>query len=92
MASKLPKVSEERDMTDVIDEPEQEEAEQQSFLDHPQQSSPRWGEMPRVPVFNKIMAIINLLLLVILALSLGLVAQTNTKSCPQSLAQTGVIL
>lgn len=88
MASKLSKVSEERDMTDVIDEPEQEEPEQRSLLYHPQQSLPRWGGKPRVSVFNMIIAIINVLLLIILALSLGLVAQTNTRSCPQSVAQT----
>lgn len=87
MASILDRSSEERAIIAVSDEPEQAAAEQQAFLEHPQSSSPRWLGKPGVPVFNKVMAVINFLLLIVLATSLGLVAHSNTKACPESVAE-----
>lgn len=58
--------------------------ETQSFLSH---SQIIWADKPRVPVFNKIIAVVNLLLSITLAISLGLVAHSATEQCPQAVAQ-----
>ena len=54
------------------------------FLD---QAQPQWAIKPGVgsgiTVFHKVMAIINLLLMIVLGVSIGIVAHLTTKACPQ---------
>jgi len=74
-------------MTEVVDG-SNHGFEQQSFLDHDQRIPARWeGKPAQVPIFNKIMGIVNVLLFLILALSIALVAHSTTKACPQSVAR-----
>ena len=79
----MPGVSENMDLSEVVDDREQHIAQQQTFLDHTQTTSPRWAEepLPRVPVFSKIMPAANALLFLVLVMSIALVAQSTTSAC-----------
>jgi hypothetical protein len=78
------KISELDNGDDGIEYSEQDSSERRAFLNHHQ---PRLAEKPRVPIFNKVMALVNLALGIILATSLGLVAHSTTEACPESVAQ-----
>jgi hypothetical protein len=80
------RASEERPRSQIIEAPE-EDQERLSLINHPQVPQPRWGKKSRTSIFNKVMAMVNLALGIILATSIGLIAHESNKSCPKSVAQ-----
>jgi hypothetical protein len=81
--------SEDRTRSQIIESSEAEDShqdmERQSFINHPQSiPQPRWAKKSRTSVFNKVMAVVNVTLGVILAVSIGLIARELSRSCPDS--------
>ena len=78
------KTSEDHSRDDGMEYPIQVSFEQESLLNHPHA---RWARKSQGTTFGKIMAVVNLVLGLNLAVSLGLVAHSTTKACPESVAQ-----
>ena len=80
------RASEERPRSQIIDALG-EDTERRPFISHLPVLQPRWAKKSRTSVFNKVMAMVNLALGIILATSIGLIAHESTKSCSKYVAQ-----
>ena len=83
--------SEDQPRSQIIDAPEVEvpgqDMEQQSFINHPQVPQPRWAKKSRTSIFNKVMAVVNIALGIILAISIALIAHESSRSYQKSITE-----
>ena len=82
MVSRAP---EERSHSQIIEAPE-EDVETRSLINHAPVQQLRRARKCRVSVFNKVMAVVNLVLGLVLATSIGVVAQESNKSCAKDVS------
>ncbi len=67
---------------DKLDSAKHESMEDVPFLKH-DDGPIRWSQPSKILAFTKIMAIMNIFLGIILAITIGLVAHSTAQTCPQ---------